>query len=376
MSDIPEFRTVDPKLPTTLASWLRRTREEAGLSMGDVSRQVGISTVEISAYETGRIPCTWRYLGSFARLIDISVEVFFNVARTLPTDAGNDGITLPEQQLRLLLNERDHLRRQVTHLQTKLTEYLERARQAKGSRTSLPSGSDGVRALDEPFTGVTVIVMDNPITGSVPPQHWGRDHLSTLLYLETVCVDHQKFDVAPDPKMRTSPVTWSKVLWDQPASGRFSPAQAHAARRDTYIGDTVSRLHGAEYEGSHDDWDCCADLHIAGALYLSKPNGVAYFTLTQHGIALAHALRAKKIQGETKLSMTSMEIAKFQRLRGDQIRNTYGGKPPESFVELFEVLRAGLPHLLPPHERPRHGCYSGGGSYRGRSRPPSAHASS
>lgn len=99
----------------------------------------------------------------------------------------------------------------------------------------------------------------------VPPELWGRDHLSCLLYVETVCVDHRG---RPDPN-------------------RMRPCVIPGAPPVDSCENTL--VDGTRAPGG--DWDCVTDMEAAG---LVENRGTAVnpvWGLTPCGWAAAHAVR-------------------------------------------------------------------------------------
>ena len=111
---------------------------------------------------------------------------------------------------------------------------------------------------------------------SVPIERWGRDHESTLLYMESVCVDHRG---VPDiRRMRCDP--------------RRHPGLAHEVSR--LLGPCPpTRLKDGELL-NHDDWDCVDDMVTAGVLVLRGTGMQPEVELTTAGWGLAHTLRRKR----------------------------------------------------------------------------------
>jgi hypothetical protein len=104
----------------------------------------------------------------------------------------------------------------------------------------------------------------------VPVELWGKDHIITLLYIETRCVDY-KGAVAPQ-HMRSHPT-------------RSHPAALSGGAYPTRLAD------GSELY-DHDDWDCLYDLKAAGLLeWPSKPSLPQNVRMTNKGWAVAHRLR-------------------------------------------------------------------------------------
>ena len=101
----------------------------------------------------------------------------------------------------------------------------------------------------------------------IPVESWGRDHNSTLLYAETLAVDHGGKLSATDPRMRTS-VSYP------------------------------TRLNNGVQVLRHTDYDCLADAQHAGLLTWYEQEEIVRFT--DAGWAYVHGLRRKKAEGKYK----------------------------------------------------------------------------
>lgn len=101
----------------------------------------------------------------------------------------------------------------------------------------------------------------------IPPKDWGKDHWSTLLYLETRVVDHGGLIMRNDPHMRGH----------REGDGEVYPTRL----RD-----------GVEVFG-HDDFDCVQDMVAAG---LVKAPGGSRYVLTDLGWTAAGLLRRHKAE--------------------------------------------------------------------------------
>jgi len=129
----------------------------------------------------------------------------------------------------------------------------------------------------------------------VPVDRWGKDHWSTLAYIETCCVDkdgvggdgvakvdHRRMRCNPD---RHPPV--GKILgedaWDETYGTRLKGYFADKDNPDLRL-------------QAHDDWDCVDDMEAAGmAEVISFVNG--FVRLTDKGLDFAQALRRHKAAG-------------------------------------------------------------------------------
>lgn len=97
---------------------------------------------------------------------------------------------------------------------------------------------------------------------NVPMERWGKDHFTTLLYLETRAVDYRG-EVAPE-KMRTSRRNWRlagrvhrsvNIMGKDEYPTRLRPTQSERATFDS-----------VDLLGGHDDWECMFDMAEAGLL--------------------------------------------------------------------------------------------------------------
>jgi len=135
----------------------------------------------------------------------------------------------------------------------------------------------------------------------IPMERWGKDHWSTLAYLECRIVDHR-----------------GRISHDHMRchAGRH-PAMLHAKRRGNLFGNGdgsayPTRLKDGELP-DHDDYDCIDDMIAAGLVTVTMPpapEGVlvtglveselmtrATYALTDEGRRLCAALRAHKAAG-------------------------------------------------------------------------------
>lgn len=119
----------------------------------------------------------------------------------------------------------------------------------------------------------------------VDPASWGKDHWSTLAYLETVCVDQR--GQIQNPQMRCNP--------------RLHRTFAHSADGSQY----PTRLKDGELP-NHDDWSCLEDAVAFGLLkaewqtYPESPifgGSKARVELTPLGSLVTAELRRHKAAG-------------------------------------------------------------------------------
>lgn len=126
----------------------------------------------------------------------------------------------------------------------------------------------------------------------IPIERWGKDHWSTLAYVETCAVDHL---VTPNiceldrRRMRCNPFTHPYVAhlphWDPNNGTRLRGFKSFAETPDLLI-------------GSHDDWDCIVDMEHEDLLLICSAVN-CLISLTDQGRDIANQLREHKSKGGT-----------------------------------------------------------------------------
>lgn len=148
---------------------------------------------------------------------------------------------------------------------------------------------------------------------SIPIEQWGRDHWSTLLYVEDVCTHGGGEPVAE--RMRQWP--------GRPQRGRLlgvgtPPSKGYPTRlRD-----------GTEVE-EHDDFNCVEDMVAAGLVEWRGTGLRPVFRLTARGWAMAAALRQHLATAEPR----STDTFNPQRVLDAECERVAEPEPPEAPVE-------------------------------------------
>lgn len=125
---------------------------------------------------------------------------------------------------------------------------------------------------------------------AIPVEHWGKDHWSTLAYIETIAVD-TPVEVRFDGRMRQKRRHF-RILHEETKS------RCRGVPMDPKY---TTRLKGDRTTERHDDWDCVSDAICAGFLEHGEndgelePNGVLKFTPL--GDQVIEALRRHKKGG-------------------------------------------------------------------------------
>jgi hypothetical protein len=109
----------------------------------------------------------------------------------------------------------------------------------------------------------------------IVPAFWGKDHVSTLLYLESRAVDHG--GEIDGRQMRTD--------------ANVHPHLAHD------LGRYPTRLYGGLEAVDHDDWSCCEDLAAVGLLSSVGTGLHPRYVLTDLGWRVVSAVRRARAEG-------------------------------------------------------------------------------
>lgn len=117
----------------------------------------------------------------------------------------------------------------------------------------------------------------------VPISSFGRDHWSTLCYVETRCVDHA--GVIQKEHMRCDP--------------RRHPGHAHRGSSGEFGGNRAypTRLQGSVDLPDHDDWDCIDDLEAACLIESAGAGLNPVFKMTGFGWDMVSLIRQFKAKG-------------------------------------------------------------------------------
>lgn len=126
----------------------------------------------------------------------------------------------------------------------------------------------------------------------VPISAWGRDHFSTLAYIETRCVDHRgtvdNRHLRADPKLHPG-------LAD--ARNYIDGVVGGTARVNRNPKISPTRLKDGVEKAQHDDWSCLEDMEAGGLLEWNGTGMNPVFKLTTLGKIIAASLRSHKMEG-------------------------------------------------------------------------------
>lgn len=125
-------------------------------------------------------------------------------------------------------------------------------------------------------------------TIAVRREDWGKDHFSTLVYIETRCVDYKGVPFLDH--LRCNPAR------HQRHGGRAARLVGTSARRDEPW-KYGSVIRGGVRIPEHDDWDVLDDLVNAGLLEWNGTGENPVFKMTESGWALVQAIRKHKAAG-------------------------------------------------------------------------------
>ena len=119
---------------------------------------------------------------------------------------------------------------------------------------------------------------------------WGRDHWSTLAFIETLCVDYGgRLDNQRRRSLRCNPATHPGHGYS--ADGEVQWRPEYGTRLKGYFENKKLQL------PCHDDFDCAEDCEVAGLL-INLGTGInPVWKLTPRGLELTAKLRAHKANG-------------------------------------------------------------------------------
>ncbi len=137
-------------------------------------------------------------------------------------------------------------------------------------------------------------------TEYIPIETWGKDHWSTLAYVETVMVECAGFQIGLDPRMRTNRRHY-RVLSERcrspkrPGGGARSSHSLAVVMRPEH----GSRLKDGEVMEGHDDWMCLQDMAEAGFFTVGagRIEPAVVLKLSERGRQVVDALRQFKSEG-------------------------------------------------------------------------------
>jgi len=118
----------------------------------------------------------------------------------------------------------------------------------------------------------------------IPMSKWGKDHWSTLAYLETLAVDKGGWAVPVNARMRTNKIRRPHLIGKSYMSGALNGSGY------------PTRLKEGEVEG-HDDWDCVDDATEEGLIEDVGSGLNRAYKFTKLGKEVMAKLRQFKMDG-------------------------------------------------------------------------------
>lgn len=125
----------------------------------------------------------------------------------------------------------------------------------------------------------------------IPISHWGRDHWTTLAYIETVMVDMGGFQVGSDARMKSNRRNYRVMARDCPKPLRATNQAASLAL--VMEPHHATKLNDGQQVPNHDDWACVQDMGAEGLFAEGIDNiepGVV-LKFSEKGNRVANALR-------------------------------------------------------------------------------------
>ena len=131
----------------------------------------------------------------------------------------------------------------------------------------------------------------------IPIELFGKDHWSTLAYVETVMTDIGGFQIGRDPKMRSNRRNFRVMAEECPSPYRAVNKVSHPGVVMQDHHSTI--LKNGQVVKGHDDWSCLQDLANAAFFdtnaYDIQPDTV--IKLSTYGRTIANQLREFKSNG-------------------------------------------------------------------------------
>lgn len=177
---------------------------------------------------------------------------------------------------------------------------------------------------------MTTATLDAPIALATPavtkdeyidPSLFGRDHWSTLAYVESVMTDCAGFQLGNDPRMRANRRNY-RVMNE---CARPKRAKNLSVTNHPMMPDDGSRLNNGQVVRGHDDWNCVEDFAALGFFDVDAASLDAGVTLkfSALGKTVAAALRQHKQDG-----------GQFEQFRMPTVPEAVAYVPPA--VEYFD----------------------------------------
>jgi sulfate adenylyltransferase subunit 1 (EFTu-like GTPase family) len=134
------------------------------------------------------------------------------------------------------------------------------------------------------------------IDDNIPMNLWGKDHWTTLAYIETVMVDCGGFQIGRDARMKSNRRNFRVMAEDCPKPKRVG---GNAGMAIVMKLEHSTKLNDGSVIDNHDDWCCIQDMAEAGLLTLHQheiePGVVIHFS--ELGRDVANKLREHKASG-------------------------------------------------------------------------------
>lgn len=133
----------------------------------------------------------------------------------------------------------------------------------------------------------------------IPMAEWGKDHISTMAYAETVMVECGSFQVGSDPRMRANRRNFRVMHEECPQPKRPGGRAASLSFAGPMRPEHGSRLRDTRVVDWHDDWACIQDAANEG-LFTVGPDAIQpgeELHLSVKGAAYCAALRTHKAAG-------------------------------------------------------------------------------
>lgn len=131
----------------------------------------------------------------------------------------------------------------------------------------------------------------------IPMAYWGRDHWSTLAYIDAVMVECSGFQVGRDARMKSNRRNFRVMGQECPKPKR--PGDNVSMFAQPMEREHATKLNNGQQVANHDDWFCVQDMAAEG-LFNQAPDDIqpgVVLSLSAKGVQTVNLLRDHQRNG-------------------------------------------------------------------------------
>ena len=147
--------------------------------------------------------------------------------------------------------------------------------------------------------------MEHGITNKefIPITMWGKDHWSTLAYIDSVIAEHSFYPITIDSHMRTKRETYDYFLMNKAKKfGFITQPYYNFLSSDAY----GTKLNDGTTVMAHDDYSCIVDFAKEGLLNIDENSIITNkkIKFSDKGLTVMNCLHKHKVNGGTYSNFT------------------------------------------------------------------------